>query len=475
MQISPQNPHRWAQETFGSAKLGDSRRTDRLVTLASQSAKHTGKSLAAACEGDEALLEGSYRLIRNPKVEPMKIRQAGYEHTAELMHEFEELLVLEDTTSLSYRHQTAEELGKMGKKTDKSRGFWVHSALVLDARTYLTIGLVNQDWWLRPDDKEDADLKESGKWADSSALCRHRLGEQMAKVITVCDREADLFEYLEDKCVNQERFIVRAQHMRTVQETGLKLPEHLLSSPSLGGYTLHIPQKGLKDKRGKRKNRPARQAQLEVYSRQITIAQRGKEPLTFNAVMAKEVNPPQDDEALCWLLLTTEPVGTLAEALKVIQHYAARWRIEDFHKAWKSGAGVEDLRMATADNLERMASILGFIAVRLMQLRESFTLPQTLKSLGLVEEAKEVSQMSASRVLTPEELKLLIILCKQKNVVEPTSEWAYMQIVRLGGFNDTKRTGIASWDTLWKGWKLLQDALIGFVAAKEAMAAGFEI
>ena len=260
MQISPQNPHRWAQETFGSAKLGDSRRTDRLVILASQSAKHTGKSLAAACEGDDAMLEGNYRLVRNDKVEPMKIRQSGHEHTVELMQELPELLVLEDTTSLSYRHQTAEELGKLGQITDKSRGFWVHSALVVDARNYLTIGLVNQDWWLRPDDKEDADLKESSKWADSSALCRHRLGEQMAKVITVCDREADLFEYLDYKRANQERFIVRAQHMRTIPESGLNLAEHLLATAPLGSYTLQIPQKGMKDKHGKRKNPCTRQA-----------------------------------------------------------------------------------------------------------------------------------------------------------------------------------------------------------------------
>lgn len=475
MQISPHNPHRWAQDTFGSSKLGDSRRTNRLVILASQSAKHTGKSLAASCEGDDALLEGNYRFIRNPEVNPMNIRQAGFERTAELTQELQELLCLEDTTSLSYKHQPAPELGKLGKKGDKSRGFWVHSQLLLDARTQQTIGLIHQDWWLRPDNPEDADVKESGKWPDASALCRHRMGEQMRKVITVCDREADIFDYLNYKESHQERYIVRAKHMRTIQESGLALSEHLLSTAPLGGYTLHIPQKGMVDKQGKRKNRPTRKAKLRVYSSQITITQKTKTPLTLNVVMAQEVNSPKDAEPLSWILLTSEPVETLKDALKIIQYYAARWRVEDFHKAWKSGAGVEELRMATADNLERMASILGFSAVRLMQLRESFTLPKTLKNLGLVDEAKEVGQMRASRVLTPEEIKLLILLRKQKKTVEPTLEWAYMQIAKLGGFNDTKRTGIVGWDTLWEGWKSLQDALIGFLAAKEAMAAGFEI
>ena len=48
-----------------------------------------------------------------------------------------------------------------------------------------------------------------------------------------------------------------------------------------------------------------------------------------------------------------------------------RWKIEEFHLAWKSGgAQVEKQRMQTADNLERMAVILAFVAVRLLQLKE---------------------------------------------------------------------------------------------------------
>ena len=84
MQSTPHNPVTWAQKIFGTANLGDSRRTDRLVTLASLSAKHTGKSLAAACEGNDALLEGNYRFIRNQQVNPMQIRKAGYESTVDL-------------------------------------------------------------------------------------------------------------------------------------------------------------------------------------------------------------------------------------------------------------------------------------------------------------------------------------------------------------------------------------------------------
>lgn len=56
--------------------------------------------------------EGAYRFIRNPNVSAEAIRKAGAMQTVKLAREFPELLAIEDTTSLSYRHQVAEELGK---------------------------------------------------------------------------------------------------------------------------------------------------------------------------------------------------------------------------------------------------------------------------------------------------------------------------------------------------------------------------
>ena len=64
--------------------------------------------------------EGAYRLIRNPHVSAAAIRKAGAMRTVELAQAFPELLAIEDTTSLSYRHQVAEELGKLGATEDKS-------------------------------------------------------------------------------------------------------------------------------------------------------------------------------------------------------------------------------------------------------------------------------------------------------------------------------------------------------------------
>ncbi|EBV5864514.1 IS4 family transposase, partial [Salmonella enterica subsp. enterica serovar Bere] len=149
--------------------------------------------------------------------------------------EFPELLAIEDTTSLSYRHQVAEELGKLGSIQDKSRGWWVHSVLLLEATTFRTVGLLHQEWWMRPDDPADADEKESGKWLAAAATSRLRMGSMMSNVIAVCDREADIHAYLQDKLAHNERFVVRSKHPRKDVESGLYLYDHLKNQPELGG------------------------------------------------------------------------------------------------------------------------------------------------------------------------------------------------------------------------------------------------
>ncbi len=83
----------WAKSVFSSAALGDPRRTARLVNVAAQLAKYSGKSITISSEGSEAMQEGAYRFIRNPNVSAEAIRKAGAMQTVKLAQEFPELLV----------------------------------------------------------------------------------------------------------------------------------------------------------------------------------------------------------------------------------------------------------------------------------------------------------------------------------------------------------------------------------------------
>jgi len=140
MSLTVHDAGNWAMGMFGGAELGDKRRTERLVDIASRAAKHSGKSSSRACEGSGALLEGTYRFIRNSQVSPYAIRRAGFAATATLAQERDEVWVMEDTTSLSYKHKVAKSLGKLGKPTDKARGWWVHSDLMLDGKPVRRLG-----------------------------------------------------------------------------------------------------------------------------------------------------------------------------------------------------------------------------------------------------------------------------------------------------------------------------------------------
>lgn len=42
-----------------------------------------------------------------------------------------------------------------------------------------------------------------------------------------------------------------------------------------------------------------------------------------------------------------------------------------------------------------------------------------------------------------------------------------MAVAKLGGFTESKRTGIAGWATRWIGWDCLQERVQGLIMAKK--------
>jgi hypothetical protein len=213
---------------------------------------------------------------------------------------------------------------------------------------------------------------------------------------------------------------------------------------------VNLPQRG---------GRPARTASLHLTSTAVelkrphTLGAKYPAKVQINAVLAEELKPPKGQEPLKWMLLTTEPIETLAEVETVLRFYRLRWRIEVFHKAWKSGAGVERQRMQSADNLERIAVVLAFIAIRLLQLRELF---------------EEGVDVGCEPILDLEMWHLLWVAVEKTKPPRkpPSARWAYHALARLAGWTDSKGTGKAGWDTLWNGWSRLQAQYEGLQAYK---------
>ena len=461
----------WAKQTVGRSQLGDARRTARLVKLAGALAGHVGSSPSRACGGDEAANEGAYRLLRNDAVMPAAIAEGGFAATAERAAHYETLLAVEDTTALSYAHAVTAELGDLGGDVRSTkRGFFVHSVLLVDAKSRGTVGLIEQQRWQR--ERVDRgqrhrrrarayEDKESIKWQRASERMAERLGETMARVISVCDREADIYEYLSYKRQADERFLVRAAWDRCVQGEASHLFEALEHSPVLGEYTVRLAQLG--GKQGRR----ARKARLSVHAGTVTLRPPRRDGrlgmLEVNGVLAQELHAPRGEEPVCWLLLSSEPVDSIARACELLHYYTLRWRVEEFHKAWKSGAGVEQRRMQSADNLERMAVVLAFVAVRLLQLREALDEPAAVKRR---------TERPCTEVLSTSEWKVLWITRERSRPPKhaPSLRWAYEAIAKLGGWANTKRTGRASWHTMWHGWFRLQERVDAYLITQDLMA-----
>ncbi len=128
MDIAIEDVTIWSEAIFGSVFLGDKRLTRRLVQIGKQLSSFPGVSLSESCEGQDALVEGSYRFLRNKRVGANQIAEGGYNVTSCLAQSAPTLLAIEDTTTLSYTHQVKESLGDLGGPKEKSnRGFHVHS------------------------------------------------------------------------------------------------------------------------------------------------------------------------------------------------------------------------------------------------------------------------------------------------------------------------------------------------------------
>lgn len=450
------NAEQWATDTFSDAELGDLRRTKRLVKLTASLANHIGQSIVQSLES-AADIEAAYRFSRNDAIDAQAIAEAGFNATAKAARTYSCLLALEDTTSLEFTHQTVRDEMGHTSSTKSSRGMQVHSVLLFAPQEKHVVGLIEQERWVRDINQYGQkskrktrayETKESFKWERASRHMAQRLGGVLDNVISVCDREADIIEYLTYKTTHQQRFVVRSTHNRGIEQSTDSLYTFSSALKSAGNRVVEVKQRG---------GRKAREATCEVKYAPVTLkvpSNKEGEPISLYYVGCKELN---HDKPLCWHILTSEPILNAKDAEQILDYYEKRWLIEEFHKAWKTGGThVEDLRMQSKDNLEKMVVILAFIAVRVHQLRY----------VGL--NRPEAEKQSCEKLLSPLAWKLL--WSKQEKTKPPRQApsiyWAYINLGKLAGWHDSKRNGRVGWERLWEGWFKLQIILEGYLLAK---------
>lgn len=429
-------------------QLGDERLHKRLVQVVEALAAQPTASVPQAT-GSWAATKATYRFWDSRKVTPQAIRAAHQDSTVRRVAQEPRVLVIQDSTELDFSHHPKTRgLGPLSAPTHQ--GLHVHSALGvrLDG---VPLGLVHQEVWVRdPEDLGKAARrrqlptaeKESQRWLDAERATLAILPEDVG-VITVGDAEADIFDLFAQERRPGADLLIRATHNRVVSDAARYLWPAVRRGVPGGQVEVSI---------GRREDRPPRQATLTLRWTPVTLQpprnrpQRAQlRPLALSAVLAEEEQPPAGVVPICWLLVTTLAVTTLAAALQCVRWYSSRWLIEQYHYVLKSGCRVEHLQLETAARLERALASYAIVAWRL---------------LWLTYQARRQPTASCAVALAPHEWQALYCTIHRTPTlpaVAPTLTEAVRWIAQLGGFLGRKRDGDPGVKTLWRGLQRLQD------------------
>ena len=194
------------------------------------------------------------------------------------------------------------------------------------------------------------------------------------KIVDVCDREADFFEFFDEQRKNPRvEILIRAQHDRNLKEEPLKLFAAVRQAPIQGRIQVPIPKQSARTKKSKQKARaarPKRLAALALRHRRIQLPApeyyADRPPVTVELIHAVEENPPANTEAVEWFLLTTVTIDSAADIEQCLRWYTLRWRIEDWHRVLKSGCSIDKLAHETAERLRRAIAINLVMGWRIM-------------------------------------------------------------------------------------------------------------
>jgi len=370
------------------------------------------------------------------------------------------ILAIQDTTEVNFAGRAARRTGLGPAGDGTSPGLFCHSLLLVDIEHEAVLGIAAAEVWTRPPaaagnrKKRPIDAKESGRWLKATAACRS-VAEVATQVVSVADREADIYQHFAARPAGVD-MIVRARHDRPTA-TGMPLFAAPQTFDLLDVASLNVPPRGPGDK-GRVAEVSIRAGCVEIVCPAALRAQLAAEgrpaTVSLGLVEIAEVEPPKGATPVCWRLLTTLPVTTLAEATEVARLYRLRWRIEQLFRTLKSdGLDVEATQVTAAQRLCKLAALGLVAAARILQLvdaRDGGPRPAT--------DVIDAGRMPAVAAISAQ---LEGKTARQKNHHPPGSlAWVAWVVARLGGWNCYYKPPGPK--TMADGWKRLAEQLEGY-------------
>ena len=451
---------------FHDVALGDARLNDRLQRIVERIASCPQRSFPdqMATDADQ---EALYRFLANDKVSLENVLSGHVRETCKRMVGRKTVRILHDTSQFVFAGD--REGLELLKGTTK--GFFVHVALAVsgdEAREPLGVlgahpfsnehVLENRELTrterARAKRQKTREERKSHRW-EKLALQTAAALPDGTRGIHVMDQEANDYVVFQELLKAKVDFVVRGSAERMLVG-GRRVKDALAERPAREFREVSLSARARKSFH-RLPMRAAREARLMVRWAAISLSRpetgtATARQLTLNVVQVFEPAPPPGEEPIAWTLFTSERVESLEDASAVVEHYRARWIIEEFFKALKTGCAFEKRQLCSLEALKRAFGIFVPMAWKLLSIRQ----------LGRDETARP-----ATVVLDDEQQLLLRALLLERNRTlpsRPSARDVMLAIAGLGGH--IKNNGDPGWQVLGRGLERFLDAEVGWRLAR---------
>jgi hypothetical protein len=438
---------------YTGVQFGDSRVDDRLRRVLGLLASNPSESFPERMETD-ADQEALYRFFRNPKVTVDALLEGHRGQTLERMAGSSVVRIVHDTSEFVFNGDR-EGLVTMQRET---KGFSGHFALAVagdDSRDALGVlglypflhkqeskGLTRSQKTKRLKKIPRAE-KKSCRW-ETQAIEADECLPSGTRGIHVMDQEADDYYVFSALCAASLSFVIRVEPTRLTAQK-IQTSALLLTLPATILREVKLSPRSKAQASKQHPQRKTRIAQLSVRATVVTVNRTSSAPeakldsVSLGAVHVFEASPPPGEEPIEWMLFTNEKIDTPAEIEAVVDHYRARWVIEEYFKALKTGCAIEKRQLCSYEGLVRALALFIPMAWLLLSLR-------TL--------ARETTPRPATQIFTKDQLRLLRAILEKRRRQLPSNSTvrdAMLGIAALGGH--IKNNGDPGWQVLGRGMR----------------------
>jgi hypothetical protein len=441
----------WIGREFKLVDLGDRRLNERLQQIAVDLSRNPQASIPQA-SGTWARTKGAYRFFDHARVKAETILAGHQVATLERMASQKTVLLVQDTTALNYACQERDSgLGSLGNRGDKALGLWLHTTLAVDEQG-LALGIMQAQMWTRDPAKIGVAArrkqraladKESQRWLKSFQESVRVAGLlPQSRVINVADREGDIYELFAEASRHPHvGVLVRARHNRRLAQGEKRLWQFIAGQPVAGELQFTVPRKpGV----------ASHPATLEIRFGEVSFKPGDGAALKLWIVEARQ-RGVSTDQAICWRLLTNQPVRDLAGAVEKVGWYRQRWRVEEFYRVLKTGCKAEARQLEKVERLKNVLAVDMIIAWRVLELTRL---------------SRQQPDLPATELLAEDEVKVLCTMSERlKGKTTLGLREAVRAIAQWGGFLARKSDGEPGPMTLWLGLLRLNDYTNAFTLA----------